>query len=81
MQQLEVILLRKLLTLQVRCKGVGLGFVFFVVPPVLVQIHMLRAADFDPTNTTLFIGGLSSTVSEEQLRALFSKYATSRCGV
>lgn len=31
-------------------------------------------SDFDPTNTTLFIGGLSSGVSEEDLRTVFSQY-------
>lgn len=31
-------------------------------------------SDFDPTNTTLFIGGLSGGVTEEQLRAIFAAY-------
>ncbi|KAI8470821.1 MAG: hypothetical protein J3K34DRAFT_508565 [Monoraphidium minutum] len=31
-------------------------------------------AELDPTNTTLFIGGLSAGVSEEQLRAVFGQY-------
>ncbi|GBF93874.1 hypothetical protein Rsub_06873 [Raphidocelis subcapitata] len=31
-------------------------------------------ADLDPTNTTLFIGGLSAGVSEDQLRMLFGQY-------
>lgn len=31
-------------------------------------------SDFDPTNTTLFIGGLSGGVTEEQLRAVFAAY-------
>ena len=31
-------------------------------------------SDFDPTNTTLFIGGLSGQVSEEQLRAIFGRF-------
>jgi RNA recognition motif-containing protein len=31
-------------------------------------------SDFDPTNTTLFIGGLSSQVSEDQLRAVFARF-------
>lgn len=31
-------------------------------------------AELDPTNTTLFIGGLSSGVTEEQLRAIFVRY-------
>lgn len=31
-------------------------------------------AELDPTNTTLFIGGLSAGVSEEQLRAIFGQY-------
>lgn len=31
-------------------------------------------SDFDPQNTTLFIGGLSSGVSEEQLRSIFGRF-------
>jgi hypothetical protein len=31
-------------------------------------------AELDPTNTTLFIGGLSAGVSEEELRAIFVRY-------
>jgi len=31
-------------------------------------------SDFDPTNTTLFIGGLSGGVTEEQLRSVFAAY-------
>ena len=31
-------------------------------------------SDFDPTNTTLFIGGLSAGVSEEDLRTIFGRY-------
>ena len=31
-------------------------------------------SDFDPTNTTLFIGGLSGGVTEEQLRGVFAAY-------
>lgn len=31
-------------------------------------------SDFDPTNTTLFIGGLSGGVNEDQLRASFSRF-------
>lgn len=31
-------------------------------------------ADFDPTNTTLFIGGLSGGVTEDQLRAAFARF-------
>ncbi|CAL5226079.1 g8894 [Coccomyxa viridis] len=31
-------------------------------------------SDYDPTNTTLFIGGLSSSVTEEDLRVLFGRY-------
>jgi len=31
-------------------------------------------ADLDPTNTTLFIGGLSGGVTEDQLRAVFGQY-------
>ena len=31
-------------------------------------------SDFDPTNTTLFIGGLSASVTEEQLHALFGRF-------
>lgn len=31
-------------------------------------------SDFDPTNTTLFIGGLSGGVTEDQLRASFARF-------
>eukprot|EP00798_Chlamydomonas_sp_ICE-L_P009663 gene9663-8486_t len=31
-------------------------------------------ADYDPTNTTLFVGGLSSCVTETQLRDIFAKF-------
>lgn len=31
-------------------------------------------SEADPTNTTLFIGGLGGTVSEEDLRAIFGQY-------
>jgi RNA recognition motif-containing protein len=31
-------------------------------------------SDYDPSNTTLFIGGLSSSVTEEDLRVLFGRY-------
>ncbi len=31
-------------------------------------------SDFDPTNTTLFIGGLSPSVSEDALRAVFARF-------
>ena len=31
-------------------------------------------AELDPTNTTLFIGGLSAGVAEDHLRALFGQY-------
>jgi hypothetical protein len=31
-------------------------------------------AELDPTNTTLFIGGLSAGVSEDELRAIFIRY-------
>ena len=31
-------------------------------------------SELDPNNTTLFIGGLSTSVSEDQLRAIFSQY-------
>uniref|UniRef100_A0A383W2Q4 RRM domain-containing protein n=1 Tax=Tetradesmus obliquus TaxID=3088 RepID=A0A383W2Q4_TETOB len=31
-------------------------------------------AELDPTNTTLFIGGLSAGVSEDELRAIFVRY-------
>ena len=41
------------------------------VAPVAQPPH---PSDFDPTNTTLFIGGLSGGVTEEQLRAVFAAY-------
>ena len=31
-------------------------------------------SDYDPTNTTLFIGGLSAGVSEDDLRTLFGRF-------
>jgi RNA recognition motif-containing protein len=31
-------------------------------------------SDMDPTNTTLFIGGLSASVSEDQLRSIFGRF-------
>lgn len=34
----------------------------------------IHPAELDPTNTTLFIGGLSAGVSEDQLRAIFQTY-------
>ena len=34
----------------------------------------LHPSDYDPTNTTLFIGGLSSSVTEEDLSVLFGRY-------
>ena len=34
----------------------------------------LHPSDYDPTNTTLFIGGLSSSVTEEDLGVLFGRY-------
>lgn len=42
-----------------------------MVAPVAQPPH---PSDFDPTNTTLFIGGLSGGVTEEQLRAVFAAY-------
>lgn len=40
----------------------------------MTAVQAPHPSDFDPTNTTLFIGGLSSQVSEDQLRALFSRF-------
>lgn len=34
----------------------------------------IHPAELDPTNTTLFIGGLSAGVNEDQLRAIFQTY-------
>lgn len=34
----------------------------------------IHPAELDPTNTTLFIGGLSGGVTEDQLRAIFQSY-------
>lgn len=34
----------------------------------------IHPSDFDPTNTTLFIGGLSSQVVEDQLRIVFGQF-------
>lgn len=36
--------------------------------------QMSHPSDFDPTNTTLFIGGLSPVITEDQLRALFNRF-------
>jgi len=38
------------------------------------NLQPLHPSDLDPTNTTLFIGGLSSQVLEDQLRAIFSQF-------
>ena len=43
-----------------------------VVPSAVAQPP--HPSDFDPTNTTLFIGGLSGGVTEEQLRVVFAAY-------
>lgn len=43
-----------------------------VQQPIIPQAP--HPSDLDPTNTTLFIGGLSSNVVEEQLRAVFSQF-------
>jgi RNA recognition motif. (a.k.a. RRM, RBD, or RNP domain) len=40
----------------------------------MMNMQAPHPSDFDPTNTTLFIGGLSSAVSEDQLRALFGRF-------
>ena len=45
--------------------------------PAMTAMTAMQAphpSDFDPTNTTLFIGGLSSQVNEDQLRALFGQF-------
>ncbi|KAK9812059.1 hypothetical protein WJX73_001938 [Symbiochloris irregularis] len=39
-----------------------------------VSANAPHPSDFDPTNTTLFIGGLSASVTEEQLHALFGRF-------
>lgn len=38
------------------------------------NIQSIHPSDLDPTNTTLFIGGLSSQVVEDQLRILFGQF-------
>jgi RNA recognition motif-containing protein len=38
------------------------------------ELLRIPGRELDPTNTTLFIGGLSSQVAEEQLRAVFSQF-------
>jgi len=43
-------------------------------PGGMMAMQAPHPSDFDPTNTTLFIGGLSSAVSEDQLRALFGRF-------
>lgn len=40
----------------------------------LQNLQMIHPSDVDPTNTTLFIGGLSSQVVEDQLRILFGQF-------
>eukprot|EP00891_Asterochloris_glomerata_P007277 jgi/Astpho2/7277/Aster-01583 len=46
--------------------------------PLSTTVQVLQQpphpSDFDPSNTTLFIGGLSGGVTEDQLRALFAPY-------
>lgn len=39
-----------------------------------VSANAPHPSDFDPSNTTLFIGGLSASVTEEQLHALFGRF-------
>ena len=36
--------------------------------------NMVHPSELDPTNTTLFIGGLSAAVTEDQLRSVFAPY-------
>ncbi|KAH7624390.1 hypothetical protein Ndes2526B_g00582 [Nannochloris sp. 'desiccata'] len=43
-------------------------------PGGMMAMQAPHPSDFDPTNTTLFIGGLSTAVSEDQLRALFGRF-------
>lgn len=43
-------------------------------PVHAMTVQAPHPSDFDPTNTTLFIGGLSATVTEDQLRAVFSRF-------
>lgn len=38
------------------------------------NVQPLHPSDLDPTNTTLFIGGLSSQVIEDQLRMVFGQF-------
>ena len=42
--------------------------------PQMQAVQQFHPSDLDPTNTTLFIGGLSSQVVEEQLRAVFGQF-------
>ncbi len=41
---------------------------------VTSTIQTPHPSDFDPTNTTLFIGGLSAAVTEDQLRTIFGRF-------
>ncbi len=45
-----------------------------LMPQSSHKLWPLFRVDFDPTNTTLFIGGLSGGVTEDQLRAAFARF-------
>lgn len=43
-------------------------------PTGVLSANAPHPSDFDPANTTLFIGGLSASITEDDLRILFGRF-------